>query len=143
MRHADAVASVFSVRRIVISLLLAASVVGIVVAFTMHEEREPLRLTHEAVRVVSPEPGEQVLRQTTVFVELQPDYTLDALQIQGRAVGGDDLEHIPGLNRWSFTPGDGKSIEEHDEGRNCATAEFHRSAAVDAPDTFTWCFSLH
>lgn len=133
----------FTPRRIVISLLLAASVVGIVVAFTMHEETEPLRLTHEAVEVVSPEPGEQVLRQTTVFVELKADYTLDALQIDGRAVGGDDLEHIEGLNRWSFTPGDGKSIEEHDEGRNCATAEFHRVGTTDAPQTFTWCFSLH
>jgi hypothetical protein len=137
------VTTLLTARRVVVSLLLAAAVFGVVWAFTMHEETEPIRLTHVAVKVVSPAPGEQVPRQATVFVELKPGYTLNALQVQGRAIGGDDLEHIAGLNRWSFTPGDGMSIEELDEGRNCAVAEFHRNDASSKADTFTWCFSLH
>ncbi|HEX2039991.1 MAG TPA: hypothetical protein VHF47_09715 [Acidimicrobiales bacterium] len=134
----------FTVRRAVISLLLAASVVGLVVAFTMHEETEPLRVTHAAVRVVSPANGEQsVPRQSTVFVELEGDYTLDALQLQGQAVGGADVEHIPGLNRWSFSPGEGKSIERLPGGRTCAVAEFHRTGGAPASERYAWCFFVN
>ena len=133
----------FSLQRLVISVLLAGAIVTLVVAFTLHEDTEPIRLTHEAVRTVSPKPGETVLRQTEVFAELETGYTLDALRIDGQAVGGDDLEHIAGLNRWSFTPGEGKAITRFDPGRTCATAEFHADAAADNPQTFTWCFALH
>ena len=134
----------FNVRRLVVSLLLAASVVGVVWAFTMHEETEPIRLTHAAVRVASPAPGEQAVpRQSTVFVELDADYALDALQLQGQAVGGDDLQHIAGLNRWSFTPGEDKSIEKLPGGRTCATVEFHHASTPAEPETFSWCFFVN
>lgn len=128
-------------RRVVISLLLAAAIVGIVWAFSMHDETEPVRLMHEGVKVVSPAPGEQnVQQQSTVFVELASGYTLDALRIEGDAVGGDDLEHIAGLNRWSLRPADGKAVERLPGGRVCATAEFHRTGEDVASETFPWCF---
>lgn len=133
----------FSVQRLVISVLLAGALVTLVIAFTLHQDTEPIRLTHQGVRVVSPAPGERLPRQTEVYVELASGYTLDALQVEGQAVGGDDLEQIVGLNRWSFTPGEGKSIERFHPGRACATAEFHAVATADDPQTFTWCFSLH
>lgn len=133
-----------STRRLVITLLLAVAVGGIVWAFTMHDETEPVRVTHAAVRVVSPAAGEQTVpRQSTVFVELQSDYALDALQLQGQAVGGEDLEHIAGLNRWSFTPGEGKSIEKLPGGRTCAVAEFHRVGGDQASDRYSWCFFVN
>jgi hypothetical protein len=134
----------FTVQRLVISVLLAAALVTLVVAFTLHEEVEPVRLTHEAVTDVSPEPGDTLsLRQTEVVVQLKVGWVLDALQIQNRAVGGDDLAHVTGLNRWSFTPGEGKSIERFDPGRTCALAEFHATATPDDRQTFSWCFALH
>jgi DUF971 family protein len=133
-----------TLRRVVITLLLAVAIGGLVFAFTMHEETEPLRVTHAGVRVVSPANGEQsVPRQSTVFVELEADYTLDALQLQGQAVGGEDLEHIAGLNRWSFSPGEGKTIERLPGGRTCAVAEFHRAGAAAASDRYAWCFFVN
>jgi DUF971 family protein len=135
---------VLSARRLVITLLLALSVGGIVWAFTMHEETEPVRITHAAVKVVSPEAGEQTVpRQSTVFIELEPDYALDALQLQGQAVGGDDLQHLAGLNRWSFTPGEGKTIEKLPGGRTCAVAEFHRISGEGSADRYSWCFFVN
>jgi hypothetical protein len=131
----------FSLQRLVISVLLAGAIVTLVVAFTLHQDKEPLRLTHDAVRVVSPAPGEQsVPQQRTVFVELTADYSLDALQINSQAVGGDELEHIPGLNRWSFNPGEGKSMRQLPGGRICAVAEFHRVGTTGEPERFPWCF---
>lgn len=131
-------------RRLAISLVLAVAVAALVAAFAMHQETEPVRLTNTAVRVVSPAPGERVPRQTTVFVELVVGYELDALQVNGRAVGPADMEILTGLNRFGYTPGEGKPIEEFDPDRNCATAEFHRAGEpVEPGDEYTWCFSLH
>lgn len=133
----------FTVPRLVMSVLLAAALVAMVYAFTLHEETPPVRYTHTAIRTVYPAPGHLLNRQTTVFVELQPGYTVRALTIQGRSIGGDDLEVITGLNRYSYTPGPGKLVEQFDEGRTCAVAEFSDSNAPGAPlQTYEWCFSL-
>lgn len=124
-----------------VSVLLALAAVGTVYAFTLHEEPEPVRYTHSAVRTVYPAPGDAVQQQTTVFIELASGYDIKALVIQGTAIQRDDLEVITGLNRFAYTPGEGKVIEEFEPVRTCPTAEF-----VDVTDPtatlqrFDWCF---
>ena len=133
----------FTVQRLVLSVLLAAAVVGMVFAFSLHEETPPVVYTHSAIRTVYPQPGDLLNRQTTVFVELEVGYTVRALTINGRSIGADDLDVIEGLNRYSYTPGEGKLIEQFDEGRTCALAEFSDSNAPGAGlQTYEWCFSL-
>ena len=132
-----------SVRRLVLSILLASALVGLVYAFTLHEETPPVVYTNSAIRAVYPDPGALLNRQTTVFVELQPGYAVRALTVNGRSIGTDDLDVITGLNRYSYTPGEGKLIEQFDEGRNCALAEFTDTASPGgALQTYEWCFSL-
>jgi hypothetical protein len=92
-------------QRIVISLLLAASVVGIVLAFQMHTEtEEPVRVG--TVRRVYPPAGGSMLRQDTVYADLSFPYT-------GTLVV-DDIEIVePQLKRFqvgdatriAYTPG--------------------------------------
>jgi hypothetical protein len=141
--------NLFTARRLVVSVLLAVAGVGIVYAFSLHEDPEPLRYTHEAVRAVHPTPGDQVLRQTTVFVELDSGYDIRDLVVteaSGRvtAFQGQDLDAIVGLNRFAYTPGKGKVVEEFEPGRTCAKAEFVEASRLDAPlQEFSWCFSLH
>ena len=134
----------FTRRRIVVSVLLAMAAVGTVYAFTLHEETKPVRYTHAAVKVVSPSPGTQAPRQTTIFVELAVGYDVKDIVLQGTAVQRDDLEVITGLNRFGYTPGEGKVIEKLQPERTCPTVEFVDMSKADAPlEKFSWCFSLH
>lgn len=132
----------FTVRRVVMSLLLAAAVGGMIVAFTMHEEPEPVVYTNAAVRAVEPKPGEQATQRSTVFIELQPGYSLRTLRFDGGTqVGVKEMEVITGLNRFGYTPGEGKQIERLDAGRRCAEVEFADETTAGAPlQTFSWCF---
>ena len=137
--------SPFTTRRLVISVLLAAAAVAMVYAFTLGEDEKPVRFANPAVRNVYPAPGDGVARQTTVFVELATGYDLKALVLQGTAIQKGDLEVITGLNRFAYTPGEGKVIEKFEPGRTCATAEFvELSDTTGALQRFSWCFSyLH
>ena len=134
----------FTPRRIVVSILLALAAGGVVLAFTLGEEPEEVRYTHPAVRTVYPAPGDGVARQTTVFVELATGYDIKALVIDGTAIQRGDLEVITGLNRFAYTPGEGKVIETFPPGRTCPTAEFvNVTDAAAALQRFSWCFSYH
>lgn len=135
----------FTLRRVVISLLLALAGGLLVVAVNMTEEPQRLVPTDEAVRYVAPEPNTVLtLRQTEVVVQLAVGYQLDALRINNTAVGGTDVVHVSATNRYSYAPAEGKPIERFPPGRNCVTAEFHRGGETVADGrTYTWCFQLH
>lgn len=128
-------------RRLVVSVLLALAAVGIVYAFTLHEEPEPVRYTHGAVRTLYPADGDEVPQQTEVFVELQPGYDVKDFVIEGDAVQRDDLDVTTGLNRFRYQPGEGKPIERFASGRTCVTVEFVALADPDGGlEKARWCF---
>jgi hypothetical protein len=91
-------------QRIVISLLLAASVVGIVFAFQMHEETEdPVRIG--TVRRVFPPAEGSMLRQDTIYADLTFPYT-GLLVVDGVEITEPQLKKIQvgDANRLSYTP---------------------------------------
>lgn len=126
------------------SLLLALAAGGIIAAFSMHEEPRPVVYTNSAVKAVSPKPGEGATQDSTVFIELQPGYALRTLRFDnGEQMAAEDLDVIVGLNRYSFTPGEGKQVERLDAGRTCAEVEFSETAQPGNPlQTFSWCFDV-
>jgi len=134
--------ALFTVRRIVMSVLLAVAFAGMYVAFILHDDSPNPRLRPSAVRTVSPEPDSLQLRQTEIFAELDPLFT-GTLRVNDIVIPDDQLEVIEGLNRYSFTPGAGKEIEQLPAGRNCATVGFQRVGETDAlPSSFRWCFDV-
>ncbi|MDP9070932.1 MAG: hypothetical protein M3N68_06565 [Actinomycetota bacterium] len=131
-----------TVRRVVISLLLALSAAGMYVAFTLHEE-SPEAFRPRAIQVVFPEPGSLEVRQTTIFYELGSDYD-GTLRVGGVEIPLDQLDVIEGLNRISFTPGKGKEIEALEPGAQRVTAVFWpRSEGRSAALTYSWRFNVH
>ena len=128
--------------RVVISVLLAFSVAGMYLAFTLHDDSPNPRLRPQAVRTVSPEPGSLQLRQGEIFAELEPTYR-GSLTINGVVIPDDQVAVIEGLNRYSFTPGAGQEIEELPAGRTCAVVSYERvDAAGELPASFRWCFEV-
>jgi hypothetical protein len=91
-------------QRIVISLLLAAAVVGIVFAFQLHEEtEEPVRIG--AVQRVFPPQGQAMLKQDTIYADLSFPYT-GTLVIDEIEIPESQLKRIQvgDATRLSYTP---------------------------------------
>ncbi len=128
--------------RVVISVLLAFSAAAMYVAFTEHDDSPNPRLRPQAIRAVSPLPSSLQLRQTEIFVELDPKFT-GALTVNGIPVPDDQLDVIEGLNRYAFTPGEGKEIEELPPGRACVAVDYVpvEQAAAEG-GSYRWCFNV-
>ena len=136
------VAALVTPRRVVSSVLLAVACAGLYMAFILHDDSPNPKLRPQAVRTVSPEPGTLQLRQIEIFAELQPTYR-GTLAVNEIDIPLDQLEIIDGLNRISFTPGEGQEIEELPPGRTCAELTFRPVGQDDVePGRYRWCFNV-
>jgi hypothetical protein len=145
---------VITVRRAVISVILAACAALMVVGFTqVRPTKTPLIFKNSAVVRVAPEPGDLVLRQSMVTITLAQGYTLAYENEQGFEIGvngssvgipQDELQILPGQNQYSFSPGPGRQFAELPVGRVCVTSIIRRAVAVADPgQKFSWCFQTH
>jgi hypothetical protein len=136
------VTAVVTPRRVLISLLAAAAVVGIGWAFSNSEPDSEVRFV-TGVQSVFPPPGDLDLRQVRITADLSPGFT-GVLQIDGVEVPEDQLERIEALNQVSYTPGEGKEVERLSPGSHCATVVFWRIAeSRDRSRRHEWCFDVH
>ena len=121
--------------------LIAVSAGLLFFAFTTSEDEPAPPARDAAIRRVFPEQGTVAIRQDSVGIELAFGYT-GVLQIDRTEIPDDQLNRIDGINRLSFTPGDGKEITALAPGRHCATALFWPSGRTrqDAR-RHSWCFT--
>ena len=132
-----------TIPRVVMSVLLALAGAGLYVAFTLREDPTPAAGRPPQVRTVSPEPGSLQLRQTEIFVELDPSYT-GSLVINGTPIPDDQVQVVRGLSRVSFIPAPGKEVTALPPGVACAAVRFRPvSAGAGAGGTYRWCFNVH
>jgi hypothetical protein len=137
-------------RRIVISLLLA----GCLALFawglsTTRPSSTPVIYTDPAVVTLEPQPGALALRQERIGVTLKSDSTLaqtttSGLSIDAIGIPQDQIEVVPGLNQYFYTPGPGQEVATLPPGRNCATIVIKRvTDPTDNGHRFSWCFNSH
>jgi hypothetical protein len=137
-------------RRIFTSVLLAGALVLLVWGLSQtRPTATPVTYTDPAVKSLEPQPGVLALRQERIGVTLGSDFTLaqqtdSGLSINGHGIPQDQIEVVPGLNQFFFTPGPAKEVTALPPGRNCAAILIKR--VVDPTDTghrFSWCFNSH
>jgi hypothetical protein len=137
-------------RRIVISLLLAGCLA--LFAWGLSDARSgtaPVVYTDPAVVTLEPQPGALALRQERIGVTLKSEFTLaqsttSGLSIDGIGIPQDQIEVVPGLNQYFYTPGPGQEVSSLPPGRNCATIVIKQ--VIDPKDNghrFSWCFNSH
>ncbi|HTN78538.1 MAG TPA: hypothetical protein VMK16_02595 [Acidimicrobiales bacterium] len=130
-------------RRIGISALIAAALVTIVVGFMQVQTGDSTTTPVDpAIEALVPQPGELVLRQSQVGVDLAPGYE-GTLDIDSTPIPDDQLTINAPLNQVFYQPGPGKEFSQFAPGRHCVTAHFFKS--VDGPDTaraYSWCFNV-
>ena len=74
----------------------------------------PITYANPAVQSVQPEPGALALRQEAIGVTLKPNYTLaqqttDGMSVNSTGIPQDQIQVMPSLNQYLFTPGEGKA----------------------------------
>lgn len=131
---------VLTSRKVISTVLLTLAVAGFIWAFSMHDDSPNPKLRPAAVLRVSPAPDALQVRQTDVFVELDPGYK-GSLVLNGVAIPDDQLTMV-GLNGYSFTPGKDREVKSLQPGQNCAVVSFALAVGGGNPGTYQWCFSV-
>ena len=137
--------------RVGIAALAVLGILGLVVAALVgsgSDDADSAVTASPAVDRVIPSPGDEVLQQQRVGVVLDARYRLSSLVVyeSDQVTGGVDVtaevNHIEGLNRFEFVPGEGRLIEALSPDTNCAVATFVLIARPEEADTARWCFEV-
>ena len=137
--------------RVSIAALALFGILGLVVAALVgsgDDGADEAVTASPAVDRVIPSPGDEVLQQQRVAVVLDARYRLSSLVVyqSEQLTGGVDVsaqvDHIEGLNRFEFAPGEGRLIEALSPDTNCAVATFVLIARPEEADTARWCFEV-
>src|SRR6516162_4141956 len=96
-RHSVTMDGLITLRRIVISLILAACLVGLGYGLSLSRPtNKPIIYKDSAIKVLTPEPGDLALSQATIGVTLAPAYTLADTNSPGFAIStGNGTVGIP------------------------------------------------
>ena len=134
---------IFTVRRLVLSLLVALGVAGVIFAFS-ENETEPPTVTVPGVDSVSPRPGSLALRQDRVIADLATGFD-GVLQIDGVEIPDDQLQRTIELGIVSFQPGPEKEFERLTPGRHRVRVIFWPVSGGRGVDdrTYEWAFNVH
>lgn len=134
----------FTLRRFVLSLVVASAVVLIFLGFSLTKEPETqVSITDAAVRQVFPSNGSLDLRQAQIGFVLAPAYE-GRLEVDGRAIPDDQVQFQIGVNRWSYTPGPGTETGALHPGRHTARAIFWKKGEDGSKGRqYTWSFNAH
>ena len=129
--------------RIGVSLVLAIAAAAMYVAFVSSKDPEPRRANPQAIVAFEPAEDTIALRQSRIFVKLQPGYVA-SLIIEGVEIPEAQLDHLEGSNSVGYTPGEGTVTGEFKPGEQCATVAYWRPEATRASaESHTWCWRVH
>jgi hypothetical protein len=129
-------------QRIVITVLLALSVIGIVYAFQHHSETvEPPRPV--TVMALFPKQGDTILKQDTIWAELAFPY-IGTLAIDDVQVPQTQLRSIQTGNRTriSYTPGPAAVTGYLRTGSHRADVKYWHPERPSEVSTYSWSFNV-
>jgi hypothetical protein len=129
-------------RRLIFAALFAVALTGIAIAIGNGRTSPTAQADRsEAIDALVPNEGADVLRQSTVGIDLADGY-LARLAVNGVTIPDDQLTGDRGLGQFLFTPGPDRALETLSGGQNCVIATYWRAAeGPERGQTVRWCFS--
>lgn len=129
-------------RRLIFGALIAVAVAGMAIAIGNGRTSPTAQADRsDAVDAFIPNEGADVLRQSTVGIDLADGYQA-RLMINGTNIPDDQLSGDRGLGQYLFTPAPGLVLESLSGGQNCVIATYWRAAeGPERGQTVRWCFS--
>lgn len=128
-------------RRLIFGLLIVVAVAGLVVAVNNGRPtpNDPSG-RDAAIEALIPHEGADVLRQSTVGIDLADGYRA-SLIVNNQTIPDDQLGGDQALSQYTFTPGEGQVLESLSGGQNCVIATYWRIAeGRDRSQSIRWCF---
>lgn len=127
------------------ALLVASVLIGLAVWRTdTGEPGDDITVSGQVVEATTPRDDAEALRQTQITIDLAAGYD-GRLVIDSVEIPDEQLERETNLNQVSFTPGEGKAIEQLEAGPTCVLAVYWKlSEGEGGPgtDTYRWCFDV-
>ena len=121
--------------------LALAAVAVIALGVALSPEGEPVELP-APLEAVSPRPGDAVLRQAVLEVDLDVGYVAD-IYVDGFLVPPDEIDFVEatGVYRWAPRPG-GTYLTEWTPGTHTVQVEWTRSTGLPDVGSFQWTFRV-
>jgi hypothetical protein len=120
-----------------LALALVALVAVVVAVFPSGEATE----LPEPLESVFPSPGDIVVRQTAVEVDLPVGYTLD-LEVDGVRIPPVSIGFTEPTGQYVWQPAPGSIIEEWAGGEHTVSIVWDRTFGRPDPGEFTWSFTV-
>lgn len=96
----------------------------------------------EPLESVFPRPGDTVVRQTSVEVELPVGYRID-LYVDGRPIPATEIGFVEPTGRFTWSPAPGTSIPEWEGGEHTVRVVWDRAeGGRPDPGEFEWTFRV-
>jgi hypothetical protein len=137
--------------RLIIAALFLLGAGGFVIAALVGDDSSdgPSISDNDAIDAIAPAPEAEVLQQQTVVIDLAAPYRLTSMVISPtteRSAGVDVISEvvvIGGLNRFEFSPEEGKLIEALSPDTNCVFATYIELARPEETLIVEdWCFEV-
>jgi hypothetical protein len=129
-----------STYRLVYAGLGLALVAVVVLAVAFAPSGTPTALPAPLVSVF-PKPGDSVIRQTSVDVDVAATYTV-VLFVDGARIPEAEMTVLPGAGRYSWRPGPGRIIETWSAGIHDVTVTWASTGNVPDTGEFSWTFRV-
>lgn len=128
-------------RAVYLALGLAlVTVVGLGVLFGSPDPEGPGRPPQ--IEAISPEPGETVVRQTAIEVDVPAGYAID-LFVDGLQVPAEELFFVEGTGVYSWQPDTGHRIEELSPGRHEVLVRWRTLSGLPDGGEYSWTFRVY
>ncbi len=128
-------------RAVYVGLGLAlVAVIALGVAFGSPDRPEIER--PEQIEAISPEPGETVVRQTRIEVDLVTGYSLEMF-VDGFRIPAEELFVVEGAGLYSWQPGADQFISELSPGRHEVRIRWQTLSGLPDNGEFSWTFRVY
>jgi hypothetical protein len=129
-------------RHLRLLLLLGSALVALVAGVILvYPSGEPAALP-EPLEAVSPPPGDAVVGQVTLEIDLPVGYVID-LVVDGVVVPRDQVVAVEALGIFRWSPGPGGVIERWEPGEHIIEVSWDRiPGRLPDPGVFSWRFRL-
>jgi hypothetical protein len=118
--------------------MLVALVIGVILSYP---SGEPAALP-TPLESVSPPPGDAVVGQVTIEIDLPVGYVID-LVVDGLVVPRDELVAVDALGVFRWAPGPGRALELWEPGEHLIEVSWDRiPGRLPDPGVFSWRFRL-
>lgn len=116
------------------------AIVGLGIAFGSPDGRSPDRPAQ--IEDLVPAPGETVLRQARLEIDLKPGYAVE-ITVDGFTIPQEELFIVEGTGVYSWQPGPGRSLFEWSPGQHQVSVRWDTRSGLPDVGEYTWTFRVY